>query len=376
MRSPEGTNWPNSAYLVIHWAFPGKVTRMRELSAVEAIAPAINRTREFFFAPPFRWTTFLKLCLVAAITEGIGTNIQSNGNKHAASPGSQGDVIFHFSPEMIAAIVAMSLLLIFVGLLIVYLVTRLRFAYFHCLVTNTKLIRPGWEMYRPQANRFFRMNVWVGLCFLLMAGLMLVPFVPGFIRLFRGIQSGNGPDVQLILSLAVPLIPIFLLLVVAGIALDIILRDWMLPHYAMEDATAGQAWSGVWERVSHEKGSFFAYAILRIVLPIIAFVGLFIVLLVPGLVLLGSVAGAEYGIHAAFADSSGASSVIGVLLEVFIGVLAVGFGIVIGICIGGPVSTAIREYALLFYGSRYRKLGDALYPSAVMQSGLPGAPAD
>jgi hypothetical protein len=364
------------AYLVVHWAVPGKVTKMRALSAVEAISPAINRTREFFFAPPFRWTTFLKLCLVAAITEGIGTNLQSSANKHNPPASSPGDVMFHFSPEMIAAIVAMSLLLIFVGLLIVYLVTRLRFAYFHCLVTNTRLIRPGWEMYRPQANRFFRMNIWVGLCFLLMAGLMIVPFVPGFIRLFKGIQAGRGPDLQLILSLALPLIPIFMLIVVAGIALDIILRDWMLPHYALDDATAGQAWAAVCERAMREKGSFLAYAVLRIVLPIIAFVGLFVLLLVPGLVLLGSVAGAEYGIHAAFAQSSGLSSAIGTLLEVFIGVLALGFGIVIGISIGGPVSTAIREFALVFYGSRYQKLGETLYPSAVWQAGLPGAPAD
>jgi len=349
---------------------------MRALSAAEAIAPAINRTREFFFAPPFRWTTFLKLCLVAAITEGIGTNLQSNGGKHGPPVSSPGDVSFHFSPEIIAVIVAMGLLLLFVGLLVVYLVTRLRFAYFHCLVTNTRLIRPGWEMYRPQANRFFRMNVWVGLCFLLMVGLMLSPFVPGFIRLFKGLQAGNGPDIGFILSLALPLIPIFLLIVVAGIALDIILRDWMLPHYALDDATAGHAWGEVWERVLREKGSFFAYVLLRIVLPIISFIALVVVLLVPSLVLLGSVAAAEYGVHTAFANSSGVSAMIGVILQVFIGVLTVGFGLVIGISIGGPLSTGIREYALVFYGSRYQKLGDTMFPAAALHADLPGAPAD
>jgi len=370
---------PGGVNLRIPWYIgrsPGKVF-MRALSAAEAIAPAINRTREFFFAPPFRWTTFLKLCLVAAITEGIGTNLQSNANKHNPPVTSPGDMMFHFSPEIIAAIVAMGLLLIFVGLLVVYLVTRLRFAYFHCLVTNTRLIRPGWEMYRPQANRFFRMNVWVGVCFLLMAGLMIAPFVPGFIRLFKGIQAGSGPDFGLILSLALPLIPIFLLLVVAGIALDIILRDWMLPHYALEDARAGEAWGAVWEHVLREKGSFFAYVLLRIVLPIISFIGLVIVLLVPSLVLLGSVAAAEYGVHAAFANSSGLAAMVGVILQVFIGVLAVGFGLVIGISIGGPLSTGIREYALVFYGSRYQKLGDAMFPAArVLQADTPGAPAD
>lgn len=348
---------------------------MRALSAAEAISPAINRTREFLFAPPFRWPTFLKLCLVAAITEGIGTNINNEVNKHQPSS-SPGDVIFHFTPEIIVATVAMSLLLIFVGLLIAYLITRLRFAYFHCLVTNTRFIRPGWELYRPQANRFFRMNLLVGLCYLVMAGLMVSPFVPGFIRLFKGMNAGHRPDLELILSLALPLIPIFMLLVVVAILLDIVLRDWMLPHYALDDATAGQAWGAAWDRVLREKGAFFAYVLLRIVLPIIAVMGLFIVLLIPGLVLLGSVGAAEYAIHAAFADASGAISAIGIVLEVFIGVIALGFAIVIGISIGGPVSTAIREFALTFYGSRYQKLGDLMFPAVpfppVASSGASG----
>jgi hypothetical protein len=118
--------------------------------------------------------------------------------------------------------------------------------------------------------------------------------------------------------------------------------------------------------------------LLRLILPIIAFFGLFIVLLIPGAVLIGSVAVAEYAIHAGFADASGVSSVIGVLLEVFIGLLALGFAIVIGISIGGPISTAIREYALMFYGGRYQKLGDTLLSSAaqVPPGFQPGAPAD
>ena len=130
---------------------------MRALSAAEAIAPAINRTREFLFAPPFRWPTFLKLCLVAAITEGLGSNLQSNANKsHGGGGGGvPGAIPFHFSPVIIAAAIAMSLLLFVVALLIFYVMTRLRFAYFHCLVSKTRLIKPGWNFYRPHANRSF-----------------------------------------------------------------------------------------------------------------------------------------------------------------------------------------------------------------------------
>lgn len=348
---------------------------MPPISAVEAVSPAINRTRQFLFAPPFRWGTFLKLCLVAAITEGVGTNFRGGGGGKGHPPaGRPGDVIFHFTPEMIVAIVAVGLLLIIVGLVIGYLLTRLRFAYFHCLITNTRKITPGWTIYGPPATRFFWMNVVVGICYVLMAGLMILPFVPGFIRLFKQIQAGGPPDVQLILSLALPLIPIFLLIVVVGVLLDIVLRDWMMPHYALENATAGEAWAAVWDRIRNEKGSFFVYALLRLVLPIIAGIGLFIVLLIPGAVLVGMVAMTEYGIHTAFAAASGLSSIFGVLLQVFIGLVALGFAIVIGVSIGGPISTAIREYALVFYGARFQALGDVLFPSAPPMPG--GAPAD
>jgi hypothetical protein len=343
---------------------------MVRISAVEAISPAINRTRQFLFAPPFRWGTFLKVCLVAVVTEGIGTSFQSSGGGkgHPSTP-RQGDVLFHFTPEMIAVIVLASLLLIIVGAAAVYLITRLRFAYFHCLVTNTRAITPGWRLYREQATRFFWMNIVVGLCLMLMAALMVAPFVPGFVRIFRQTQAGGAPDMGLVLSLVLPLIPIVLLVVVVYILLDIVLRDWMMPHYALENATAGQAWSAVWENISGEKGSFFVYAVLRLILPTIAFVGVFIVLLIPVAVMLGAVVMAEYAIHAGFANASGLSSVIGVLLELFIGLLALGFAIVIGVSLGGPLSTALREYALMFYGGRFQKLGDILFPPI-------GTPAD
>jgi ABC-type sulfate transport system permease subunit len=120
-----------------------------------------------------------------------------------------------------------------------------------------------------------------------------------------------------------------------------------------------------------EKRQFFVYALLRLILPAIAMVAVFVVLLIPGLILAGTVAAVEYGVHSGFADASGASAVVGVLLEVFFGVVAFAFAVLFGICVGGPVSTGVREYALIFYGGRYQPLGDILYPPTA----APGAPA-
>ena len=335
------------------------------LSAADAISPAIYRTRQFLFAPPFRWSTFLKLCLVAAITEGLGSNLRSSGNNsHSGSNFNPGTTSFlHLSPGMVAACIAAIALAIVVTLFIVYLVTRLRFAYFHCLTHNVREIRPGWELYREQAWRFFLMNIGVGVCFLFAVVLLALPFVAGFWRFFQGMHNEGGPNWGLLISLVLPLIPLVVLLILAGLLTDIVLRDWMLPHYALEGATAGQAWHEVWTRIKSEKKQFFVYSILRVIAPIVALVALAILFFIPALVSLGAVGAAEYAIHSAFATSTGPANAAGIALEVFIGFLAFAFAVIVGISLGGPLSTGLREYALLFYGGRYQALENALFPS-------------
>jgi hypothetical protein len=159
---------------------------------------------------------------------------------------------------------------------------------------------------------------------------------------------------------------------VLAIAVDIVLRDLMLPHYALENATAGQAWSAVWARIRFEKGSFFVYALLRVLLPIVALVILFVVLILPAIVFAIAIVAVEVGIHAAFSGAQGTTAIIGLFLEVFVGVIAFAIALVAWIAIGGPLSTAIRQYAILFYGSRYQPLANILFPPPPVAPPAPG----
>ena len=79
---------------------------MRLISAVDSVSLAIQRTRYFLFRP-FRWGTYLKLGLVAIITEGIGSN--SGSSKHGGPSPGHGPIInspFDIPPVWIAAAVA------------------------------------------------------------------------------------------------------------------------------------------------------------------------------------------------------------------------------------------------------------------------------
>lgn len=125
------------------------------VSAVDAISPAIHRTRIFLFRP-FRWRTYFKLCLVAVLSEGWGGNFSfSWPGGHSSTHSSSVQYALLSSPQLtpavIAAIAAGAVLFILIGLFLYYLITRLRFAYFYCLIHNIREIRSGWRLYRAPA---------------------------------------------------------------------------------------------------------------------------------------------------------------------------------------------------------------------------------
>ncbi len=335
---------------------------MRAFSAADSVSLAIQRTREFLFRP-FQWGPYLKLGLVAILTEGGSNFHSSSGGNHSSGHGNPINPAFHLTPELMAVGVAALLLAFVLFAWLFYLITRLRFAFFHCLIYNSREIRPGWHIYREPATRFFWLNLQVGICYLLVLGLIALPFVSGFVRLYQRTQAGGHLDVGSLLSLVLPLIPIILLLMIAGVLADLILRDWILPQFALENVTAGEAWARVWASIRNETREFVVYVLLRLVLPTIALVAVFMVLLVPGLAVAGAGAAFGYALHSAFAHSTGASAMVGIFLQAFFAMVGFCFMLLAAVCIGGPVSTGIREYALVFFGGRYPVLGDILYPA-------------
>ena len=343
---------------------------MPALSAVDAINPAVQRTRSFLFQP-FRLSTYLKLSLVAILTEGYGANFNfstptfphSSHSHFAGAP-------FHFTPAIVTLIAVGAVACLLISFLLFYLVTRLRFAYFHCLVHNTHHIRPGWRLYRTQANRFFGLNIVIGLLFLLFAILLALPFVAGFWKLYRLTPHGGQPNPAVLISLVLIALPIIFLFALTAFCAQMILRDFMLPHYALDNATATQAWRAARARIRAERMPFFIYTLLRFILPIALAITLFLVLILPTLII-GIVAlFLGIGIHHALI-AAGAAKLAAILVDVLIGLAAFLILALAGIAVGGPLSTAIRQYALVFYGARYPQLGNLLYPPPPEPATLP-----
>lgn len=335
---------------------------MIAFSASQAVSPAIERTKNFLFRP-FKLSTYLKLSLVACLTEGFSSNFNFNRGHHFSSGTGIGDFTgFHLSNEVIALIAVGVLIFIAACILIFYLITRLRFAFFHCLIHQTKEIRPGWGLYRAQAMRFFILSLIVGFLCLAVLVMAMAPFVFIFLNVWRNSQNGGHVDwFYLIPAILAVFVVVFVLALIFA-AIDLIMRDFMLPHIALENASVRTAWDSAYTHIKAEKGSFLFYAFLRVVLPILAMIGLFIVLFIPLLMVFGLLAISLVGFTAAVAYATGVTKVLLIALDAIVGLFTLCLGLLVAISVGGPIATWKRNYALLFYGGRYQALGDILSP--------------
>lgn len=198
--------------------------------------------------------------------------------------------------------------------------------------------------------------------FVLIAIGAILPFVRPIVHVIKNSRAAGHLLIGPLLSAVLPLLAVLLGLVLLAIAIDVILRDFMLPHMALENDTVGEAWLEVWDRLTSDMGAFLLYGVLRILLPIGAAVGIFIVLAIPLVVLFGIPALILGLLHAAAMNAQGAMHLLLYAFQALLLVVLVALGFLIAIAIGGPLGIAIREYALMFYGGRYRQLGDILAP--------------
>jgi hypothetical protein len=339
---------------------------MIALSAAQALSPAIERTKHFLFRP-FRLGQFLKLALVAALTEGGMASCNFSSRLPSGLGGETGHPLHPFPPLhwpqfhspavpiAIAIILAIAVLVILFAIVIAYLLIRLRFSYFDCVLRMQHRIAPAWRLYHRQAMRYLGMSLCIGVAFLAVLAVAGAALYQRFKPLVMALNSDNKPTFADFL----PLIGIVLLLgfflAIAGSLIEIALSYFVLPHMALEDATIGEALSDVWGDIEAEPWQYIFFVLLRFLVTMAASIIAVIVLVIPFLILGGIGLALTLMLKAV---STGMAFLFGIPAAILLFALFV----VALIAIGGTIGTFRRNYALLFYGGRYAPLGNILQP--------------
>jgi len=335
-------------------------------------------------AAPFRLGFFLKIALVAALTQPSfytvlvsyplqGVQLAAGAAMHPqrmnfgpTDPTPTRPLAALAGPGAVAGFVIFAIMLL-IGVLIwvltTYILCRLRFTLFDLVVYRHGKVREAWGKYGRQTWRYFGVLLLASFVFLLLTATTAGPFFVHMLKTMKrlGLQGPN-PNPWPIFAQLFPLIGIFLLLGLAWIMVDAILQDFVLPPMAMEDAPIEGAFGRFFALLKADSVSVLVYLLLRFVVALgISWVLMMVVLI--GLLILG-MGGMAVGFglyHAMWRGGLGLQVVFVAVVAAMALVLLVLYLLAV-IAVYGTAAVFKQSYAAYFFGSRYPELGNRLEP--------------
>jgi len=149
---------------------------MKVLSASEAVWPALLRTYSYLFRA-IKLETFLKLATIATVSEGFVVSVRFFvPNAIAFEIDWVAWKAFLLAPAFLPVTILGAMTLFLAGIYCVFLATRVRFGFFHCLIHQTRDLRAAMSLYTVEADRFFSACMLVWLALLVLAVLAVALF--------------------------------------------------------------------------------------------------------------------------------------------------------------------------------------------------------
>ena len=331
---------------------------MRPLSALDAITPAWNHTRNLLLAPR-DWRLLLKIGLIAVFAGmgGGGCNFSFPGSSHSHPAGPVNLPLLMMG---VMAIALISILGLAIGLVLFYIGSRLQFVLFDVILTRRTHIAPIWDHYGRVTWRWMGLKLLSGLAVLLCLAPIVIPAVFHFIHVFHPGDDALHPPLLAVLPAVLGFFAATLIVVLAAAVLLTLLFDFGLPSMALENTTIGTTVRRVFTLLRVEPGQCLLYLLMRVVLGFVCVLAAEI-----GLVLAGLLSAVPFGAAAAVlwgllhnvgltgkvAMFTGWALLAGVFVLLFIGV---------AIMVIGYIQCFLRAYAIYFLAGRYPLLGSVL----------------
>ena len=339
---------------------PSSYSAMRPLSATEAIGPAIERTRDIL-TRPFRWRTFLKIAAVAFFAElgGSGLNFNTPArNLHSIPPGVLAVIV--------AFAVVFGIIFFVIGLILLYLGSRLQLVLVDLVATRQTWVAPSWRKYSRTVWRWIGLKLLFWLCLVGFFMALASPVVIFLVLHHRGIGASDGIGAiaggftGLHLSIILLLVAAAIVVLLAATAAYMLLRDFVLPSFAFEDVTISEGLRRMRSLVASEPGQVALFLLLKFLLLIVFGIAgeilIFFTLLISAIPFGLVGAGLWFALH----NTGAGGTAVLIAAAVVGGIIFFCWTVCLVIAVLGSVYIFSQSYALYFLGGRYPLLGDLL----------------
>src|SRR5215472_6877296 len=350
---------------------------MPRLSPVDAVAPAFRRV-DFILLHPFRLRTWLKMGLIGWLGGGlvtVGMNLKFQAphfpvEQLPTDPWKDINQAIHdavrsihfaqFAGFMALLMIVLALALVF-SLIFTYLSSRFRFILFDTVVSGEVQVGRGWYGFSDQGTRYF--GFWLIYRLLSWAAAGFIVGLPVWQAYKRGLFEGNQPLSEFLGLLASVALGLLAFALVSAIITTLV-KDFVMPLMALDDLPVGAAFSQMWRYVTAEPGPWAGYFGLKFVLAIATGIGLGVVGVLAYLALFAVLAIPAAALIAVGVLVMKASMAVGTVIFVLTGLGVVAASSCLFLCLAAPVSVFFAAYAFYFFGGRYPKLGELLWPPA------------
>jgi len=324
------------------------------ISAVDCITPAFEHTKQQLFRP-FRFGQWTRLALVGLFAGEMGG---CNLHFPAHSPATQ-----HAPTNwaLLGPLLAIALITVpLIGLLLLYINSRMRFVLFDSVVAKRCELRRMWRQRSAPALQYF---LWQIVFFLAtIAGTAILLGVPAIAALLLGWITAPKEHLAPLILTGIFVFFAFMFWLVVMIVVHVFAKDFVVPQMALENISAFEGWRRLWRMAGSEKGSYAGYGGMKLLMTIgaavafgiLAFI-VIIILLIPfgGLgvitLLIGKAAGLTWNVFTITAAVVAGSMF---LLIMFYAVSLISV----------PAIVFFPAYSIYFFASRYPQLSRLIYP--------------
>jgi len=332
------------------------------LSAVDVITPAFERMRQQLFRP-FQLSQWFRLAIVGILAGEMGSGGLTS--RFRSGPSSQEGPIFQgmrlpFGGGLLFIVVValLVLLAVILGIVLLYVSSRMRFVLFDSVLAGRCRIRDFWRRRGDVAFRYFVWQLLFALCVVI--GMVFLFGIPaGFVLGMGWFSSPRAHLLPLLLIGILFFLIFFASLIVIGVV-QVLVKDFVVPQMAFDNVSVGEGWRRLVSMMKEEKGGYAGYIGMKIVLAFAAAVILFVAFFVVLLVLLIPVGGVG-AITVLAGRAAGLTwNPLTIAIAIVVGGIVLMALILIAALISVPAIVFFPAYSIHFFAERYPPLRAAM----------------
>lgn len=238
--------------------------KLPKLSVIDPISPAIERVRDVLFRPfdLGRWFVIGFCAFLAYLGEGGGGG--SGFSRSSYDTGSFDEVKEFFSENLYwiaPVVVAGVVLLVGLGILLLWLRSRGKFMFLHCVAKNKAEVKVPWSRYKGEGNSLFLFSFVVGIisfvCFAILTGLIILCII---------VLKRKGIGIALWIGGISFTVLVAMVIGIGFALLSKFTKDFVVPIMYLRSCKTVEGWRQFLPILSARKGAFALYILFQIVI--------------------------------------------------------------------------------------------------------------